>query len=43
MKSSKGRLMDGMELPNQDTIITLGEKETKKYLGVWEADTIKWR
>ena len=30
-----------MELPNQDTIRTLGEKETYKYLGILEADTIK--
>ena len=30
-----------MELPNQDKIRTLGEKETNKYLGILEADTIK--
>ena len=30
-----------MELPNQDKIRTLGEKETYKYLGILEADTIK--
>ena len=30
-----------MELPNQDKIRTLGEKEIYKYLGIWEADTIK--
>ena len=30
-----------MELPNQDKIWTLGEKETYKYLGILEADTIK--
>ena len=30
-----------MELPNQDKIRTLGEKETYKYLGNLEADTIK--
>ena len=34
-------LTDGMELPNQDKIRTLGEKETFKYLGILEADTIK--
>ena len=33
--------MDGMELPNQDKIKTLGGKETYKYLGILEADTIK--
>ena len=32
---------DGMELPNQDKIRMLGEKETYKYLGILEADTIK--
>ena len=30
-----------MELPNQNKIRTLGEKETYKYLGILEADTIK--
>ena len=41
MKSGKWYLMDGMELPNQDKIRTLGEKKTYKYLGILEADTIK--
>ena len=41
MKSSKQHLTDGMELPNQDKIRTLEEKETYKYLGILEADTIK--
>ena len=31
----------GIELPNQNKIRTLGEKETYKYLGILEADTIK--
>ena len=30
-----------MELPNQEKIRTLGEKQTYKYLGILEADTIK--
>ena len=30
-----------MELPNQDKIRTLGEKETYKYLGILEANSIK--
>ena len=30
-----------MELPNQDEIRTLEEKETNKYLGTLEADTTK--
>ena len=41
MKSGNWHLTDGMELPNQDKIRMLGEKETYKYLGIWEADTIK--
>ena len=41
MKSGKRHLTDGMELPNQNKIRTLGEKETYKYLGILEADTIK--
>ena len=41
MKSAKRHLTDGMELPNQDNIRTPGEKETYKYLGILEADTIK--
>ena len=41
MKSAKRHLTDGMKLPNQDKIRTLGEKETYKYLGILEADTIR--
>ena len=41
MKSSKRHMTDGMELPNHDKIRTLGEKETYKYLGILEVDTIK--
>ena len=41
MKISKWHLMDGMELPNQDKIRMLGEKENYKYLGIFENDTIK--
>ena len=41
MKSGKRHMTDGMELPNQDEIGTLGENETYKYLGILEADTIK--
>ena len=41
MKSDKRHRTDGMELPNQNKIRTLGEKETYKYLGILEADTIK--
>ena len=41
MKSGKRHLTDGMELPNQDKIRTLEENETYKYLGIFNADTIK--
>ena len=41
MKSGKRYLTDGMELPNQDKIRTLGENDTYKYLGILEPDTIK--
>ena len=41
MKSDKRHLADGMKLPNQEKIRTLGEKEAYKYLRILEADTIK--
>ena len=41
MKSGKRYLAEGVELPNQVVIRTLGEKETYKYLMILEADTIK--
>ena len=41
MKSRKRHMTDGIELPNQEKIRTHGEKETYKYLGIVEADTIK--
>ena len=41
MKSGKRHMTDGMELLNHDGIRTLEEKETYKYLGILEADTIK--
>ena len=41
MKSGKRHMTDGMEQPNHDRIRTLEEKETYKYLGILEADTIK--
>ena len=34
MKSGKRHLTDGMELPNQEKIRTLEEKETYKYMGI---------
>ena len=41
MKSGKRHMTDGIEQPNHDTIRTLDENETYKYLGILEADTIK--
>ena len=41
MKSGKGHLTDGMELPDQDKIRTLTKNETYKYLDILEAYTIK--
>ena len=41
IKSGKRRMTNGMELPNQEEIKTLGEKKTFKYLGILEADTIR--
>ena len=41
MKSSKRHITDGIKLPNQAKLRTLGENETYKYLGMLEADTIK--
>ena len=41
IKSSKRHMMEGVELPNQVVIRTPREKETYKYLGILEADTIK--
>ena len=41
MKSGKRHLTVIMELSNKDKIRKLGEKETYKYLGILEADTIK--
>ena len=40
-KSGKQHVTEGIELPNLEKIRTLGEKETYKYLGILEADTIK--
>ena len=40
MKSGK-KTKEGKEIFNQEFIRTLEEKENYKYLGIWEADTIK--
>ena len=41
IKKGERKIMDGIQLPNKDTIKTLGEKESYKYLGILEADIIK--
>ena len=41
MKSWKRQMVEGIELPNQEKIRKLGEKETYKYLGISKADSIK--
>ena len=40
-KSKKTQTAKGIELNNQESIRTLGEKENCKYLEILEADTIK--
>ena len=41
MKSGKRHMTEGLELPNQEKIKTLGKKETYKCLAILEADAIK--
>ena len=41
MRSWKRQIIQGTELPNQERIRTLREKETNKYLGILEADNTK--
>ena len=41
MRRGKRRKTEGTELSNQKRIKTLGEKETCKYLGIFEAGGIK--
>ena len=41
MKIGKRHMTEGVELTNQVVIRTLGEKDINKYLGIFEADTIK--
>ena len=42
MKNGKRHMTERVEQPNQEKIRKHGEKETNKYLGILEADTIKW-
>ena len=41
IKSEKGKTMEGIELSNQESIRTLGEKENYKYLEILKTDTVK--
>ena len=41
MKSGKRHLTEGIELPNPVVIRNYREKETYKYLGIFETDNIK--
>ena len=41
LRSRKRQITEGIELPNQKCNRTLGERETYKYLGTLETDTIK--
>ena len=41
MKMEKRETTEEIELPNEETIITLGERENKKYLGILKAGNIK--
>ena len=42
MRSGKQQMTKRIELRNQDKIRALAEKETYKYLGILEADTVKY-
>ena len=37
----KREITEGIELPDQERIRTLGEKQSYKYLGTLESDSIK--
>ena len=41
IKRGEKKLMNGIQLPNQDTIKSVDENESNKYLGILEADNIK--
>ena len=41
MRRDKIQIAEGIELPNQERITALGEKENYKYLGILETDSIK--
>ena len=41
IEREKWRMVEGLELPNKEKIWTHEEKQTYKYLGISEADTLK--
>ena len=41
MKNGKRETRERTELPNQESIRTLGEKENRKYLGILEVDIFR--
>ena len=41
IKSGKSEIAEGLELPNQESIRKLSEKENEKYIGILEVVTIK--
>ena len=41
MKKEKRETMEGVELPNKESIRILSEKENYKYFGILEADVIR--
>ena len=41
MRNGKRQMTEGIELPNQEKIKTLEEKETYEYLGILKSDTTK--
>ena len=41
MKNGKSESMEGIELPNEERIRRLGEKENIEYLAIMETVTIK--
>ena len=41
LRSGKRQMTEGIKLPNQEKIKTLGEKENYKYLEILKADSTK--
>ena len=41
MKIGEGQITERIDLPNQEKIRTIEEKENNKYMGILESDSIK--